>query len=383
VSKTALNSITLMMSTSALLSSARVVGSRVGFQALRAATCRFLSSVATGKEHIVVALGGNALLKRGEKMTIDNQRNNISEGIAALANIVRDNKVTLVHGNGPQVGLLLLESAAYEQQTGLKQMSLDVLDAETEGMIGYLIEQELQSYLPNDRGLVTILSQIVCDPNDKAFKNPTKFIGPIYTKVEAEKLHLPVKPDGDHYRRVVPSPMPVKLIEHQMQAIRQLSESNCVVICGGGGGIPIVEDPITGKYRGIEAVIDKDRAATMIGISLNAQGLLILTDVPAVAINFGKPDQKFIKMASTDAILGLMDHFPDGSMGPKIESAVEFVSRTGGWAKIGSLPDADKILAGEAGTTIKVASPAGDCPDIEFFPSKDNINGNAPQVWAN
>jgi carbamate kinase len=348
-----------------LSSSTRAIGQRLGQQALRALSARyFSSSLPSLKEHIVIALGGNAMLKRGEEMTVSNQRKNIESGMASLADIVNNNTVTIVHGNGPQVGLLMLESAAYEKQTGLEQISLDVLDAETEGMLGYMIEQELQSHIGKDRGMVTLLSQIVCDPNDPSMANPTKFVGPVYTKEEADKLTVPIKPDGDYFRRVVPSPLPVKLVDHQMKAVQLLTNYDCVVVCAGGGGIPVIIDPVTGKYRGIEAVIDKDRAATMMGCALNAQGLLILTDVPAVATDFGKPEAKFIKLVAPQTLEGLMDHFPAGSMGPKIESAIEFVKKTAGWAAIGSLREAGAIVAGEAGTTIRHDLP-GDF--IEFY----------------
>jgi carbamate kinase len=322
------------------------------------------------QQHIVVALGGNALLKRGEEMTMENQRSNIAQGMKTLASIVENHKTTIVHGNGPQVGLLMLESAEYEKSTGLKQISLDVLDAETEGMIGYLIEQELHNHLLNkQRGLVTVLSQIAVDPNDPAFDEPTKFVGPVYTREESEKLGLPVKPDGNNglYRRVVPSPKPVKMVESQLQAVRTLTDSNCVVICAGGGGIPVIEES-NGCYKGIEAVIDKDRAAAMVGVELNAHALVILTDVPAVSTNFGKPTEKKIKQVSIKTLQIMMEegHFPPGSMLPKIESAIDFVTKSNvdtAWAAIGSLNDADKIMAGEAGTSIRRM----DDPFVEFY----------------
>jgi carbamate kinase len=305
------------------------------------------------KDHIVVALGGNALLTRGQDMTIANQRANIASGFASLKSIVENNTITLVHGNGPQVGLLVLEGAEYERQTGLEAIQLDVLDAETEGMIGYLIEQELQTYVGADRGMATILSQILVDPQDPAFANPTKFIGPIYTKGQAEKLGLPVKQDGDLWRRVVPSPLPVRMSENQMQAVQILTDNDCIVICAGGGGIPVVKDEETGRLKGIEAVIDKDRAACMMGISLGATGLLILTDVPAVATAYKTEQERWIKAVSPDKLTSISDQFPAGSMGPKVESAVEFVKKTNGWAAIGSLNEADKIFAGNAGTRIE------------------------------
>ena len=217
-------------------------------------------------------------------------------------------------------------------------------------------------------GMATILSQIVCDPNDPSMKNPTKFVGPIYTKEEAEKLEHPVKPDGKYFRRVVPSPLPIRLIESQMKVVQQLTESDTIVICAGGGGIPVVQDPITGKYKGIEAVIDKDRAATMVGCALKAEGLLILTDVPAVATDFGTEDEKFIKQATVGALKPLLHHFPAGSMGPKIESAIEFVNQTNGWAAIGSLKEAEKIVKGEAGTMIR----PGGSEFIEFYGYSDH-----------
>ena len=166
------------------------------------------------KQHVVVALGGNALLKRGEPLTIDNQRKNIREGISSLTSILRNNKVTFVHGNGPQVGLLALQQAAYQQKTGALPMELDVLDAETEGSIGYMLEQEIDAALGKDgreRGVITMLTQIVVDPDDEAFNNPTKFIGPIYSLEEANKLGKPVRQDGEFYRQVVPSPQPIQL----------------------------------------------------------------------------------------------------------------------------------------------------------------------------
>lgn len=231
-------------------------------------------------------------------------------------------------------------------------MELDVLDAETEGMIGYMIEQEIQKYIGKDRGMVTVLSQILVDPNDPAFQHPTKFIGPVYTKEDAEKLGLPVKQDGAHYRRVVASPLPIKLIDQQMNALRTLTDHDSVVICAGGGGIPVMQDE-SGDLHGVEAVIDKDRAATMIGCNLHADGLLILTDVEAVATDFGKPGQKWIKSVAPERLHTLMSHFPAGSMGPKVESALEFVHLTGGWSAIGSLKEADKVISGEAGTIVR------------------------------
>ena len=316
--------------------------------------------------HIVVALGGNALLKRGEAMTQYNQQQNIRQGVASLSQIVKDYDVTLVHGNGPQVGLLVLQGDEYLKKTGIEPMQLDVLDAETEGMVGYLIEQELQSHIRPGLGMATLLSQIVVDRNDPAFQDPTKFIGPVLTKREADEIDLPVKPDGKYWRRVVPSPLPVKLIEPQMTALKVLKDHGCLVICAGGGGIPVLEEE-NGKLCGVEAVIDKDRAASMLGVALKAQGLLILTDVPAVATGFGSTTttQRWIRSASPQALKALAHEFPSGSMGPKVESAIEFVEKTGGWSAIGSLNEADSILRGETGTFVK----PGAYDSIEYYES--------------
>jgi len=322
------------------------------------ASSRMLSSSAStsknNKQHIVVALGGNALLKRGEPLTVDNQRKNIRDGISSLLGILKSNTVTFVHGNGPQVGLLALEGAAYQQQAGALPMELDVLDAETEGSIGYMLEQEIDFALGDEgrrRGVITMLSQIVVSPDDEAFNNPTKFIGPVYSLEEANKLRKPVKKDGEFYRQVVPSPQPIHLIDQQLTALKLLTKNDVIVICGGGGGIPVTLDPVSGRLNGVEAVIDKDRAACMLGKTLGADGLMILTDVEAVAVNKDTPDQKWIRSASPEAMLQLDSNFPPGSMGPKVASAVDFV-QSEKWCRIGSLNDASSMLEGKAGTKI-------------------------------
>jgi len=220
--------------------------------------------------------------------------------------------------------------------------------------------------LPPGRGMATVLSQIEVDRNDPAFANPTKFIGPVYTQEQAEQLQFPVKPDGNHFRRVVPSPRPVRMLPHEQRAIELLTQHNCVVVCAGGGGIPVQLDEPTGVYQGVEAVIDKDRAACMVGISLQAHGLLILTDVVAVATDFGTDQQRWIKRVSPKLLENLLEHFPDGSMGPKVQAAMEFVQETGGWAAIGSLKEADDIVAGRAGTRID-----GTIDRIEYYSSLD------------
>ena len=265
--------------------------------------------------------------------------------------------------------MLVLEGAAYEKESGLEQMQLDVLDAETEGMIGYLLEQEIQPLLPLNRGMATILSQILVDPNDSAFQNPTKFIGPVLSKEEAEKLTVPYKSDGEYYRRVVPSPLPMKMLDNQLKAVQLLTKEGCIVICAGGGGIPCIKDPQTGRLQGIEAVIDKDRAACMMGLDLKADGLLILTDVQGVALDFQSDNPRWIKAVSPGMLTKLADQFPAGSMGPKVESVIEFVEKSNGngWAAIGSLKEADKIMEGKAGTIIQNRDNGKDF--IEFYGS--------------
>lgn len=332
-------------------------------KAFAARTGSGFRSCSSVKNRIVAALGGNALLQRHQDLTIENQRRNIENGSKALGNLIENHNLVIVHGNGPQAGRLVLESHAYERKTALKHTPLDVIDAETEGQIGYLLEQELQQYIEPNRGMATILSQILVDPNDPAFSNPTKFLGPVYTKEEATHLSFPVKQDGKFFRRVVPSPFPIKMLDHEMRALRLLTDSGCVVICAGGGGIPVVKD-LNGKMHGVEAVIDKDRAATMVGVELQAEGLLILTDVEAAATDFGTPNEKRIRAASPNKLQGLKDHFPSGSMGPKIESAIEFVNKTGGWAAIGSLDKADKVVERAAGTIVERR---GDTEFIEFY----------------
>ena len=310
------------------------------------------------KQHLVIALGGNALLQRGQPMTMENQQANIADAVKNLRNVLEENSITFVHGNGPQVGMLVLEDAAYHGN--ISSQTLDVLDAETEGMIGYLLEQELDNMV--GKGTVTVLSQIVVDPKDPAFSKPTKFIGPVYGKEEAQSLFkLTPQPDGIYWkgsndsffkldggklRRVVPSPLPQRVVE--LDAIRLLVQNDFIVICAGGGGIPVTYD---GKLKGIEAVIDKDRAATMLGMALGAHGLMILTDVPAVAIDYDTPTQKWIKSVSPQRLGELMENFPDGSMGPKVSSAIEF-TKSGGWCTIGSLKEADAMMARKSGTLV-------------------------------
>lgn len=246
-------------------------------------------------------------------------------------------------------------SAEHERLSAVKAMSLDILDAETEGMLGYLLEQEICWHIGSDKGVATLLSEIIVDPNDPAFQNPTKFVGPAYTDEEATKLSQTktLRKDGKYgWRQVVPSPLPVRLIDQNMRALRVLIDNDCIVICAGGGGIPVVEDNDTSSIRGVEAVIDKDRSAAMLATDLDADGLLILTDVKAVATNFNSQNPKWIKSASPEMLIKMMHEFPAGSMGPKVESAVQFVEQKGRWGMIGSLSEVNDIMTHKAGTLV-------------------------------
>lgn len=297
---------------------------------------------------IVIALGGNALLRRGEALTADNQRSNIRAAAQALAPIAREHELVISHGNGPQVGLLALQNAAYKAD---ETYPLDILDAETEGMIGYMIEQELGNLLPAERRCATLLTQIEVDPNDPAFTHPTKPVGPVYNEHEAQGLASnrgwSIAADGEGYRRVVPSPRPRRILE--LGIIELLVSRDVIVICTGGGGIPVVhrED---GTFIGVEAVIDKDLASALLAQELKADALLMLTDVDAVYRDWGKPEACPIRRVSPQVMKELI--LEPGTMAPKVEAAIEFVEKTSGIAGIGALKDAEAIINGEAGTLV-------------------------------
>jgi carbamate kinase len=299
---------------------------------------------------IVVALGGNALLRRGEAMTAENQRRNVRIAAEALAPVALAHDVVVAHGNGPQVGLLALQGAAYEK---VETYPLDVLGAQTEGMIGYMIEQELGNLLPFERPLATLLTMVEVGLDDPAFADPTKFIGPVYRRDEAEGLSAQkgwrFKQDGEHWRRVVASPQPRRIFE--IGPIRWLLEHNTVVIAAGGGGIPTAYDP-GGQRRlgGVECVIDKDLASELLARELGADLFVMLTDAEAVFSDWGTPGQRAIRAASPAALDPRS--FAAGSMGPKVDAACRFATATGKRAAIGALSDLSRIIAGEAGTTI-------------------------------
>ena len=275
---------------------------------------------------LVVALGGNALLRRGQEMSVANQRENVRTACDRLAPLAEAHELVISHGNGPQIGLLALEEAAYEDAP---DAPLDVLGAETQGMIGYLVEQEIGNRLPFEKPIASLLTMIEVDPDDPAFSNPSKPIGPLYSADDASKLAAQqgwaFKPDGDSMRRVVPSPAPKRIFEYR--PIRWLLEQGCVVICAGGGGIPTAY----GGQRqlvGVEAVIDKDHASGLLARDIDADLLIMATDAPAAFVGFGTPDQRAIARANPDALLDqYRSEFAAGSMLPKIIAACDFAAR--------------------------------------------------------
>ena len=302
---------------------------------------------------IVAALGGNALLRRGQPLEADLQRRNVALAVSALAPLGRHHELVVTHGNGPQVGLLALQSAAYDRVT---PYPLDVLGAESEGMIGYLIEQELRNALP-DRAVATLVTQVVVDEHDPAFTRPTKPIGPMYTELGAHRLARErgwtVARDGDGWRRVVPSPEPRRIVE--LETIRLLVDAGVLVVCAGGGGIPVVAGP-AGELRGVEAVIDKDLSASLLAVSLDAHRLLLLTDVHSVERGYGTDGVEPIREGTPAELRA--ERFDAGSMGPKVEAACRFAERTDGVAVIGALEDASALAAGTAGTRVTAGATA-------------------------
>ncbi|WP_298864116.1 carbamate kinase [uncultured Sulfitobacter sp.] len=300
---------------------------------------------------IVVALGGNALSRRGEVLTAEGQRASIRVAAKSLAGLLAaGHEVVITHGNGPQVGYLALQDGTFP---------LDVLGAETDGMIGYVLQQELDNAYAPETKYATLLTQIEVDPEDPAFRAPSKFIGPIYTQADAAKLSAErgwtIAKDGAHFRRTVPSPRPRRILE--LDVINLLLEQKVVVICAGGGGIPVLQKP-DGTMIGVEAVIDKDHASGLLAHKLNADAFLMLTDVEGVFENWGTPDQAIIRQATPDALEHMS--FPAGSMGPKVDAACDFARATGGFAAIGRLTDCMALVEGSTGTRITLAMRGSD-----------------------
>jgi carbamate kinase len=306
---------------------------------------------------IVIALGGNALLRRSDPMTTEMQRRNVHVAARAIAPLASEHSVVIVHGNGPQVGLLSLQAESYR---GAEPYPLDVLDAGTQGMIGYLILQEMRSLLPPERQVVTLLTMIVVDPADPAFAAPTKFVGPVYPRQTADELAAEkgwtFRQDGPAWRRVVPSPEPTRVVE--IDPIRWLLDRGAVVICAGGGGIPTTYPSSgTGELLGVEAVIDKDLASELVAEDVGADLFVMATDVDGVYLDWGTPEQRRLGEVS----LGELSRyeFAAGSMGPKVDAAARFVAKTGRRAAIGALSDIGRIVSGGAGTNVVTETASG------------------------
>ncbi len=297
---------------------------------------------------VVVALGGNALLRRGEPVSAATQRDNIRRAALALAQLMAEgHQLVVTHGNGPQVGLLALQGEA----AGKGAFPLDVLGAETEGMIGYVLQQELDNAYAGAARFATLLTQVEVDPGDPAFDKPSKPVGSVYSEADAKRLAeqrgWSIARDGDAWRRVVASPRPVRILE--IEVIRLLVAQGVTVICAGGGGIPVTQRA-DGAYIGVEAVIDKDHASGLLAAELQADAFLMLTDVPAVFTGWGTPAQRALGDVTPQQLAAL--DFAAGSMGPKVQAACDFVNRSGGMAGIGALDDASAILARRAGTRV-------------------------------
>jgi carbamate kinase len=310
-------------------------------------------------ETLVVALGGNAIQQAGDKGTAEEQLANVSRAMASVADLaVRGYRVVLTHGNGPQVGTILLQQAAGEATAGIPSMPMDVAGAMSQGQLGYMMQQSLQNEL-RGRGkpwpVATVVTQMVVDPADPAFSNPTKPIGPFYDAAKAEELrargYTVIEDSGRGYRRVVPSPMPAAIAE--IYAIRTLVNSGALVVCAGGGGIPVVRDA-EGILHGVEAVIDKDLGASLLAQRLDADRLLVLTDVERAAINFRKPDQRDLDTVTVSEMRAYIadGHFAAGSMGPKVRAAVDFVAAGGKQAIITHLHSVAAALEGQTGTHV-------------------------------
>ena len=298
------------------------------------------------KKRSVIALGGNALLQRGDVLSAENQQRSIQIFAEMASELASDYQLVIVHGNGPQVGLLALQNAAYQESPS---WPLDILVAESQGMIGFAIAQELSSSSGNTP-VTTLMTRVEVDSQDEAFQSPGKYIGPVYQPDRQADLEArygwQMKTDGQYIRRVVPSPTPLKIIDSD--AIRTLMEAGHMVICCGGGGIPVINQ---GEgYQGIEAVIDKDLTAAVLAQSINADHLLILTDADAVYTQWGTPQARALRHATVEELMPFAA--PDGAMGPKAAAVIQFVKQTGNTAFIGALKDAPRILAGEKGTCV-------------------------------
>jgi len=304
------------------------------------------------KQILLVALGGNALIRKGQKGTVDEQFENLTNPVRQIAKLTKTYRIIITHGNGPQVGNLMLKQ---ESCDAVPKLPLEILVAQTQGQIGYMIESTLDTelmHLGNDTEhyFVSLLSYVVVDKNDPAFLNPSKPVGPVFTKEKAQTLPYPTKKTAKGYRRVVASPLPVTIVEKR--EIKKLMDMNFIVICCGGGGIPVIREGRS--FSGVDAVIDKDLASARLAEEVDVDIFLIATDVQGVALNYGKKNQEFLRYLTTRQATRFLaqGHFPPGSMGPKIEAAVQFVRKTGKRAVIASIEDIESAVKGESGTEI-------------------------------
>jgi carbamate kinase len=306
---------------------------------------------------VVAALGGNALLQRGEKPAASIQRHHVDDAVAQLACIAHDHELIVTHGNGPQVGLLAVESANDPELA--QPYPLDVIGAQTQGMIGYWLLQAFTNALP-DRPVVALVTRTIVDGDDPSFEHPTKFVGIGYEESDARRLaaasNWTIAQDGARWRRVVASPEPHSIVESSM--IQELADAGAIVICAGGGGIPVLRAD-DGRLSGVEGVIDKDLATAVIAHDLKADVMLILTDVPGVYRDYGTPNQQVIQFATAKELHAMS--FSAGSMAPKVEAACRFVESMGSRAVIGQLDDGEGLLEGSSGTTVVLD--AQSCPD--------------------
>ena len=304
------------------------------------------------KQILLVALGGNALIRKGQKGTVDEQFENLKIPIQHIAKLSRKYRIIITHGNGPQVGNLMLKQESCDT---VPKLPLEILVAQTQGQIGYMIESTLDTELmhlgdDSEHYFVSLLSYVVVDKNDPAFLNPSKPVGPLFTKAKAQTLPYPTQKTAKGYRRVVASPLPITIVEKR--EIKKLIDMKFIVICCGGGGIPVIREGRS--FSGVDAVIDKDLASAKLAEEVGADIFLIATDVQGVALNYGKKNQEFLSSLTTRQATQFLTqgHFPPGSMGPKIEAAVQFVRKTGNRAVIASIKDIENAVKGKSGTEI-------------------------------
>jgi len=302
------------------------------------------------KKTVLVALGGNALIRKGQEGTIEQQFENLRIPIRQIAELSAEYRIIITHGNGPQVGNLLLQQECCD---AVPKLPLEILVAQTQGQIGYMIESTLDSELMAlglRKHLVSLISYVVVDQDDPAFTNPTKPIGPVYSKEKAETLPFPTGKTAKGYRRLVASPRPLSIVEKR--EISKLTALDFIVICCGGGGIPVIREGR--KFHGVDAVVDKDLASAKLAEELRVDLFLMATDVAGAYLNYGKPDQQLLESITVDQASRYLaeGHFGSGSMGPKVEAALEFIRSGGKKAAITSITDIAAAVAGEAGTVI-------------------------------